>query len=163
MTHPLAQRSAWAFGVAMTLWLAAPATAAEAVYKWTDAEGVTHFSAMPPAGREAELLTVEPPPPTAAQPAADGQQEAGDDGRPQDPAEGLAEPSAEELAKQEEQRKRNCETAKRNLETLETRVHVRIRDEKTGEDRYLTPEEHTQWKKDSALRIDEYCKPPGGA
>lgn len=163
MTHRLAPRLAWGLGIALALSVAASGASAEAVYKWTDAEGVTHFSAQPPAGGQAERLTVEPPPPTTAAPSTAAGPDTADDGRPKDPAEGLAGPSAEELAKQEEQRQRNCETAKRNRETLETRVHVRIRDEKTGEDRYLTPDEHTQWKKDSALRIDEYCKPPGGA
>ena len=141
--------------------LAASGAAAEAVYKWTDAEGVTHFSAQPPADRQAEQIKVEAPPPTAP-PAGAKPDSTADDGRPKDPAEGLAGPSAEELAKQEEQRQKNCETAKRNMEALKTRAHVRIRDEKTGEDRYLTPDEHEQWQKDSALRIDEYCAPAGG-
>ncbi len=158
MTNRAMTRPGWGLLFA----LAAAGATAEAVYKWTDAEGVTHFSAQPPADRQAQQIQVEAPPPTGAAGAKEQPGKAADDGRPKDPAEGLAGPSAEELARQEEQRRQNCETAKRNLETLKTRAHVRIRDEKTGEDRYLTPEEHQQWQKDSALRIDEYCAPATG-
>lgn len=158
MTNRAMSRLGWGLLFA----LAAAGAAADAVYKWTDAEGVTHFSAQPPADRPAQQIQVEAPPPTGAAEAKEQSGKATDDGRPKDPAEGLAGPSAEELARQEEQRQQNCETAKRNLETLKTRAHVRIRDEQTGEDRYLTPEEHQQWQKDSALRIDEYCAPANG-
>ena len=162
MARQLVQRLARIFGIAISLAVAAPDALAEAVYKWTDAEGVTHFSALPPEGQAAEQVTVEAPPPSEAQAGEEAQDATAGDGRPKDPAEGLEGPSPEEIARQEEQRKRNCETAKRNLETLKTRVHVRVRDEETGEDRYLTPEEHAKWQKDSTLRIEEYCKPPGG-
>lgn len=163
MAQQLARRLARIVGIAIGLGMAAPGALAEAVYKWTDADGVTHFSALPPEGRAAEQVTVEAPPPNEAQADREDQDTEAGDGRPQDPAAGLEGPSPEEIARQEEQRRRNCETAKRNLETLKTRVHVRVRDEETGEDRYLTPEEHAQWQKDSAMRIEEYCKPAGGA
>lgn len=163
MARQLVQRLARIVGIAIALGVAAPGALAEAVYKWTDAAGVTHFSALPPEGETAEQVMVEAPPQSEAQADEEAQDAAAGDGRPKDPAEGLEGPSPEEIARQEAQRKRNCETAKRNLETLKTRAHVRIRDEETGEDRYLTPEEHTQWQKDSSMRIDEYCKPPGGA
>jgi hypothetical protein len=162
MARQLAQRLARISGIAIALGVAAPGALAEAVYKWTDAEGVTHFSALPPEGQAAEQVTVEAPPPNAAQADEEARDAAAGDGRPQDPAAGLEGPSPDEIARQEAQRKQNCETAKQNLETLKTRVHVRVRDEETGEDRYLTPEEHTQWQKDSSMRIEEYCKPPGG-
>lgn len=163
MARQLTQRLARVFGIAIALGVAAPGTLAEAVYRWTDAEGVTHFSALPPEGQAAEQVMVEVPPRSEMQGDEQTGDAAAEDDRPKDPTEGLEGPSPEEIARQETQRKHNCETAKQNLETLKTRAHVRVRDEETGEDRYLTPEEHTQWQKDSSMRIDEYCKPPGGA
>ncbi|TAL09470.1 MAG: DUF4124 domain-containing protein [Porticoccaceae bacterium] len=145
-------------GVALLLAFVTPLVGAETVYKWVDEHGVTQFSALPPADRSAEKLKVEAPE-IATGAAAEAQSAAGDHGRPKDITEGVANPSAADLAREEAKRTENCATAKRNLESLNTRAHVRIKDEKTGEDRYLTPDEHTQWKKDSALRIDEYCKP----
>jgi hypothetical protein len=146
-------------GIAAALLLAALPASAETVYKWVDEHGVTQFSALPPAGRTAEKLTVEAPEAAPAAAAADTKPAGGNDGRPQDITKGVANPSAADLAAEEKKRAENCATAKRNLEALNTRAHVRIKDEKTGEDRYLTPEEHDKWTKDSALRIDEYCKP----
>lgn len=145
-------------GISLILALAAPLVAAETVYKWVDEQGVTQFSALPPAGQTAEKLKVEAPE-AAPSAATDTKSAADDDGRPKDITKGVANPSAADLAQEEKKRAENCATAKRNLESLNTRVHVRIKDEKTGEDRYLTPEEHAKWTKDSALRVDEYCKP----
>ena len=144
----------------MVLVLTAPLAAAETVYKWVDEHGVTQFSAQPPASGGAEKLKIDAPEASAA-PAAAAKSATGDDRRPKDITEGVANPSAADLAEIEKQRAANCATAKRNLESLNTRVHVRIKDENSGEDRYLTPEEHAKWKKDSNLRVDEYCKPAG--
>ncbi len=152
---------AW-FGISLALALAAPLVAAETVYKWVDEHGVTQFSALPPAGRTAEKLKVEAPE-AAPSPATDTKSAAADDGRPKDITKGIANPSAADLAQEEKKRAENCATAKRNLESLNTRAHVRIKDENSGEDRYLTPEEHEKWTKDSALRVDEYCKPAARA
>ena len=149
---------AWV-GIALALALAAPLAGAETVYKWVDEHGVTQFSALPPTGRGAEKLKIEAP--EAAPSAAEAKP--APDGRPEDITKGVANPSAADLAREEKKRTENCATAKRNLESLNTRAHVRIKDEKTGEDRYLTPEEHDKWTKDSALRIDEYCKPAGAS
>ena len=145
-------------GVALLLAFVTPLAGAETVYKWVDQHGVTQFSALPPPDRTSEKLKVEAPK-IATGATAETPSAAGDDGRPKDITKGVANPSAADLAREEAKRAENCATAKRNLESLNTRVHVRIKDEKTGEDRYLTPDEHAQWKKDSALRIEEYCKP----
>lgn len=142
--------------------LAASPAAAQAVYRWTDAEGVTHFSAQPPADQKAEQIKVQAPPPATPPETGGASESTADEDRPKDPTEGLAGPTPEELAEIERQRAQNCQTAKQNLETLKTRAHVRVRDEATGEDRYLSAEEHQQWQKDSALRIDEYCAPADG-
>lgn len=141
-------------GIAVALLLVAPLANAETVYKWVDEHGVTQFSAVPPAGHTSEKLKVEAP---EAAPA-EAKSASGPDGRPPDIAKGVANPSAADVAAEEGKRTENCATAKRNLETLNTRAHVRIKDEKTGEERYLTPEERDKWTKDSALRVDEYCK-----
>ncbi|MGD9982575.1 MAG: DUF4124 domain-containing protein [Porticoccaceae bacterium] len=145
-------------GVALLLAFVTPLAGAETVYKWVDQHGVTQFSTLPPTDRSAEKLKVEAPE-TATGATAEAPSPAGNDARPKVVTEDVANSSAADLAREEAQRNENCATAKRNLESLNTRPHVRIKDEKTGEDRYLTPDERAQWKKESALRIDEYCKP----
>lgn len=144
--------------VALLIALTASAAVAESVYKWTDAQGVTHFSAQPPANQQAEQLKVAAPPPTAP-PAAKSPT---DPAQAKDAAEKAAAPTPDEIAEIERKRAADCETAKRNLDTLKTRVHVRIRDDKTGEDRYLSAEEHAQRQKDASSHIDKYCAPANG-
>ena len=63
----------------MLVALAAFAAQAAAIYKWTDADGVVHFSDQPVPGAEkvstgATNTAVSGPPGTAAAPATDGQQ-----------------------------------------------------------------------------------------
>ncbi|NBA98210.1 DUF4124 domain-containing protein [Pseudomonas sp. R5(2019)] len=53
--HLLALTTCW------LLALSAPAMAAQ-VYKWVDAQGVTHFDAQPPQGQDAVQLDTPPPP-----------------------------------------------------------------------------------------------------
>lgn len=40
--------------------------AADRIYRWTDANGLTHFSSQPPPNGTYQLITPAPPPPTSA-------------------------------------------------------------------------------------------------
>ena len=53
--------------ITSSLLLAMSATAmASQVYKWVDARGVTHFSAQPPQGQDADSINTATPPPKPA-------------------------------------------------------------------------------------------------
>jgi hypothetical protein len=44
---------------------------ADEIYRWTDKDGLIHFSSQPPAGADYKRITPAPPPPTSA-PGIDG-------------------------------------------------------------------------------------------
>lgn len=164
MARQLVQRLARIFGIAISLAVAAPDALAEAVYKWTDAEGVTHFSALPPEGQPAEQLELDagaeeivqqPPAPAGGE----SQDTAHGEGTTTAGTEQLLDPETQ--ARIEQERAKNCEKARANLEVLETRIHVRVEDEETGQVRYLTPPELEQTKTDTIEQIKAYCESSG--
>jgi Domain of unknown function (DUF4124) len=116
-------------------WAMVPALAEE-VYRWTDAEGVVHYTAMPPpAGQQGEKMKVEgskgspaaparPAPQTAAEPAADAKAEA---------------KAAEQRAYEEHQRAQ-CANARVIIERLETRPAASYRREDGSYQRYSDEE-----------------------
>ena len=95
-----------------------PALASTQVYSWTDASGVKHFSdAPPPASVNAQKLKVrgsvtsgdQTPP---AEPAADA-------AKPNTPPPATVQPIARSLADSPENREKQCNTAKKNLDILQ--------------------------------------------
>lgn len=57
-TRPLARRYALLLSLGLLLTVAGPATAGT-IYKWTDEDGVTHYSDNPPQGREYQKLEMD--------------------------------------------------------------------------------------------------------
>lgn len=134
-------------------------------YKWTDENGVTHYSAVAPQGKESDTLDIRT---GEKRPATDGVGDNTD--RPASPTavknktEKAPEKSEQELraAKQkararQAQRKKNCETAQKNAEILRTRARVRVNDPDTGELRYLSPDEKQAKEDATAKNIEENC------
>ncbi|MDF3931994.1 DUF4124 domain-containing protein [Pseudomonas citronellolis] len=121
--------------------LSAPLMAAQ-VYKWVDAQGVTHFGAQPPQGTTAtsvDTKVAQPPsgfplPPKAAaaalEPSAADKQKAAD------------EKVREQVAQQEAERVRYCDTLRTNLAQLKNNPRVRVSGD-DGEMRRI-PEEERQ-------------------
>ncbi|MBF8159528.1 DUF4124 domain-containing protein [Ectopseudomonas hydrolytica] len=118
-----------------SLMLALSATAmASQVYKWVDENGVTHFGAQPPQGQQATTInTAAPPPrPTPSEPAPSVEELL-------DPEQAAIDKKVkQDVAKQEAERKKYCETARTNLAQLENNPRVRIEAEgglrRIGED-----------------------------
>ena len=81
------------------------------VYKWVDAQGVTHFGAQPPQGQQ--------------------------------------------VAAQEAERKRYCETLRTNLAQLQNNPRVRV--EENGETRRVTEEERQARISETRDKIAENC------
>ncbi|MGE4405660.1 DUF4124 domain-containing protein [Pseudomonas sp.] len=135
----------------LLLALSSTAMAAQ-VYKWVDAQGVTHFGAQPPQGQQAETVnTVTAPARPAAAPQASPQGE---------PA---AEPDQrsidrqvkQQVAEQEVERKRYCETLRTNLAQLQNNPRVRV--EENGEVRRITEEERQARITETQEKIAENC------
>jgi hypothetical protein len=137
---------------AATLTLAVSSTAGQAaqIYKWVDAQGVTHFDAQPPAGQSAQEIDVQKPvpapaatPPTPVKPSADQEQQAVDT------------QVKKKIAAQEAKRKEFCETQRTNLAQLQN--NPRVREEVNGEFRRFTEEERQARIAEVKKSIDDTC------
>lgn len=125
----------------LTLLMAvAPGMAMSAsVYKWTDANGITHFGDRQPVGASSETVNVRSGTstgngnkrPTAQQRLGELQEQQQEDAEKQ-------KETAVQTARRK-QREANCETARENLEVIESNARIRIKE--NGEMRYLTPDE----------------------
>jgi molecular chaperone DnaK (HSP70) len=135
----------------LLLALAAQATAGT-IYRWVDADGVTHFSAQPPQGQQAQSLrlAVQPPPPStpATQPTEDnaGAREQQD----------IERKIKREVADQEAERKRYCTALRTQLAQLENNPRVRV--EEAGQVRRLGEEERQARIAETRKKLAEECK-----
>ncbi|KIH85427.1 DUF4124 domain-containing protein [Pseudomonas batumici] len=127
-----------------------PLCQASPIYKWVDAQGVTHFDAQPPAGQAATVVTpaignAPAPPPRPAVPASTpvGDQQAVDA------------KVKKQIADQEVARKAYCEKVRTNLAQLEN--NARVREEVNGEQRRLSEEERQARLKETRKNIEENC------
>lgn len=142
--------------ITSSLLLAMSATAmASQVYKWVDAQGVTHFGAQPPQGQQATSVNTATPPPKPApvetpkaaptfESIADPEQAAIDEKVKQD------------VAAKEVERKKYCEDVRTNLSQLENNPRVRM--EVEGEIRRLSEEERQKRIAEAQKAIADNCK-----
>ncbi|TBU90956.1 DUF4124 domain-containing protein [Phytopseudomonas dryadis] len=138
-----------------SLLLALSTTAmASQVYKWVDAQGVTHFSAQPPQGQQATTInTATPPPaPSPAEPQA-----APTFDSIADPEQAAIDARVKkEVAAKEAERKQYCEAQRTNLAQLENNPRLRL--EEGGQVRRLGEDERQQRIADTRKAIEENCQ-----
>jgi len=120
------------------------------VYKWVDAQGVTHFGAQPPQGQAAETLNtaVAQPKPAAAEstvPDKSGESKQRDIDRK----------VKQQVAEQEAERQRYCTTLRTNLAQLQNNPRVRV--EEAGGTRRLNEEERQQRIGETKQKIADTC------
>lgn len=118
------------------------------IYKWVDAQGVTHFDAQPPAGQSAQEIDIQKPvAPTAATPAArpDGDQE----------QQTIDAKVKKQVAAEEARRKEFCDRQRTNLAQLQN--NPRVREEVNGEYRRFTEEERQARIAEIRKSIDDTC------
>ncbi|MBB6343428.1 hypothetical protein HNP49_003630 [Pseudomonas fluvialis] len=134
---------------ALIVLMSTPVMAAQ-VYKWVDAQGVTHFGAQPPEGQQATSVnTTIAPAPTAApaklpQVGVDEEQQA------------IDEKVKKEVAAKEAERKQYCEKMRTNLAQLEN--NPRLREEVNGEARRLGEDERQKRIAEAKKAIAENCQ-----
>ncbi|SHN07652.1 DUF4124 domain-containing protein [Phytopseudomonas punonensis] len=137
----------------LLLALSASAMAGQ-IYKWVDAQGVTHFGEQPPQGQQSTTVNPSAAPPTAAVPES----------KPAPTFESIADPEQaaadakvkKEVVAQEAERKKYCETQRNNLAQLENNPRVRV--EEGGEMRRLGEDERQKRIADSKQAIKENCQ-----
>ncbi|MDM8350852.1 DUF4124 domain-containing protein [Pseudomonas sp. sp1636] len=135
----------------LLLALSASAMASQ-VYKWVDAQGGTHFGAQPPQGQQATTInTAAPPPKTGGSVATPTFESMAD---PEQAA--IDEKVKQEVAIQEAERKKYCQTVRTNLAQLENNPRVRL--EVDGEVRRLNEEERQQRIDEAKQAIAKNCK-----
>lgn len=134
---------------ALIVLMSTPAMAAQ-VYKWVDAQGVTHFGAQPPEGQQATSVNTTIAPAPAAIPAklpqvgVDEEQQA------------IDEKVKKEVAAKEAERKQYCEKMRTNLAQLEN--NPRLREEVNGEVRRLDENERQKRIAEAKKAIAENCQ-----
>ena len=120
------------------------------VYKWVDAQGVTHFGAQPPLGQQVETAnTVTAPAKSTTMPAPVVEDETEVD------QQSIDRKVKRQVAEQEAERKRYCETMRTNLAQLQNNPRVRV--EEKGETRRITEEERQARIAETRDKIAENC------
>ncbi|WP_342654437.1 DUF4124 domain-containing protein [Pseudomonas sp. F3-2] len=117
------------------------------IYKWVDAQGVTHFDAQPPAGQPAQEIETQkpvvPPPPSPSQSSGAEEQQATDA------------KIRRQVAAQDAKRKEACERQRTNLAQLQN--NPRVREEVNGEFRRFTEEERQARIVEVKQYLDDNC------
>lgn len=143
-------------------------SAAEKFYKWTDAEGVTHYSEGPPpdSATNASAVKVHTKLPSGSATAAENLQKQRDgssktdkdkkDGKDTKTATTPASPPAA-ANKTTEKYAEKCKQLQANLTTLQEHARVKVKDEK-GEERFMTPEEKDGRLDSTQREIKAYCQ-----
>jgi len=122
------------------------------VYKWVDAQGVTHFGAQPPQGQQVETVnTVTAPAKPAAKPDTSAPDETGSEADQNS----IDRKVKQQVAAQEAERKRYCENMRTNLAQLQNNPRVRVED--NGETRRVTEEERQARIAETRDKIAEHC------
>ncbi|WP_212626556.1 DUF4124 domain-containing protein [Pseudomonas sp. PP3] len=136
------------FYIAGLLVAISPLSMAAQVYKWVDAQGVTHFDAQPPQGQPATTIVTpassvsKPPAPTAS--GAIGDQQA------------IDKSVKKQVARQQAELKVFCEQARTNLAQLQN--NPRIREEVEGELRRLDDAQRQERIGETQKQIAQNCE-----
>jgi hypothetical protein len=135
------------FFIAGLLVALSPLTMAAQIYKWVDAQGVTHFDGQPPQGLPATTIVTPAPspgkPPTPAHDGAIGDQQTIDNG------------VKKQVAQQQAQLKVFCEQARTNLAQLQN--NPRLREEVEGELRRLDDAQRQERIGETQKQIADNC------
>ena len=165
--------------LALLLMTSAVIAAETTYYTWVDENGITNYAERLPRGYEEKVRGSQPVEaeneavdealnagrpgrrPVAVAPAeapADTEAEEADTGAEVDPDELIREEREKIQAELAEERRFNCDVGKRNLTRLEAFSRIRIADEATGEQRFMTPAEVEQKKAESRQLIRDNCR-----
>ena len=142
----------------LTLLIAvAPGMAMSAsVYKWTDENGITHFGDRQPVGANSETVNVRSGTSFGAASRTSPQKRLGELQEQQQKEADRERETAVEAAHRK-QRVANCESARANLEVIDSNARIRI--EENGEMRYLAPEEIAEQREKLEEIAAENCGP----
>ncbi|WP_020410248.1 DUF4124 domain-containing protein [Hahella ganghwensis] len=124
------------------------------VYKWTDENGVIHYSDQKPGDKSTTQLNVQTGKSSGTRQSVEQQAQQLNE---QQELDRIKQQQAEEQAAADKIQEERCHAAKTNMETLTKRARIRIKEE-GGEERYLTPEEILERRKKNQSILDEECQ-----
>lgn len=138
----------WMIFAAALAMAASSVLQAAQIYKWVDAQGITHFDAQPPVGQQVQQIDTQrpvPAPAPASQPVADpnGEQQA------------IDAKVKKQVADQEAKRAEYCTNARTNLAQFQN--NPRVREEVNGELKRFTEEERQARITELKQAITESC------
>ena len=124
------------------------------IYKWVDAQGVTHFDAQPPAGQQTQQIDLKTPSsgsasgssPVQPKPAGQTEQRAIDI------------EVKKKIAQEEAQRSEGCKTLRTNLSQLQN--NPRVREQVEGGLRRLNEDERKARVAETEVAIQNNCTDP---
>ncbi|UZE11108.1 DUF4124 domain-containing protein [Pseudomonas sp. B21-053] len=125
-----------------------PLCMAAQIYKWVDAQGVTHFDAQPPQGQQTTTV-VTPAAPTGKPPAPERSNVLGDQ-------QAIDKTVKKQVAEQQAQLKVFCEQARTNLAQLQN--NPRLREEVDGEMQRLTDQTRQERITEAQKQIADNCQ-----
>ena len=129
------------------------ALAGNTYYRWTDPDGnPVHSDRPPPTGTNYEVVSTGTSQVRKVS-SSEGAVAPVSDTSKKDDFDGFEEAKAEAPAKNAE----FCKSAKENLDTLESKARIRLKDD-NGEYRYLTAEEKETQKKTARDLIKSHCE-----
>ena len=132
-----------------------PLQSQDAIYKWVDEDGVTHFSARPPEGVEYESIDTLSDVVRRVRPQTVGETEdLGDDDTPRGPLPDL--PTIEVEEPDPAMVAERCEQARSNLSWMTQQVHLSTQGE-DGELRRISEDERQRMIEETQAFIDEWC------
>ncbi len=137
----------------LLLALAAPVSAQ--VYKWVDAEGITHFGSQPPQGQAATAVDTAAPQKPATQVPSPGSLPKLDSQMEDDEQGAIDAKVKEEVAAREAERKRYCDAVRTNLAQLQNNPRVQVNID--GQVRRLREDERQSRIAESQKAIAENC------
>ncbi|MCD5996320.1 DUF4124 domain-containing protein [Pseudomonas sp. CDFA 602] len=138
------------FAAALAMTASATAQAAT-VYKWVDAQGVTHFDAQPPADKQSQQINMQKQP-VGSTPASPVEPAATGDAQQRD----IDRKVREQVKADEANRAKNCQTLRTNLAQLQ--LNPRVREQVEGETRRLTDENRKTRIEETERAITEFCR-----
>ena len=154
----------------LALALGVPAAEAAKFYKWTDDNGVTHYTIKPPpAGAKSSQVRIKTQSFTdAEEPSEASSPGTGKKAAPKKGKEGKAGDAASDKAGKTDKEAKDgadktgkyaekCIKLRADLKTIQEYVRIRTTDEK-GEQRTLTEEEKSDRKDDIERQIKAYCE-----
>lgn len=140
------------FAAMVTLAFSATSQAAQ-IYKWVDAQGVTHFDAQPPAGQQTQQIDIKTSPTapsssSTSQPKSDVQAE----------QRNIDTEVKKKVAQEEARRAGDCKILRTNLSQLQN--NPRVREQVEGGLKRLSEDERKTRITETQTAINDNCLEP---